>query len=509
MPYDFFISYAHDDNTANAGWVHRFCDKLIARYRAQTGKKPDIFLDRDGLNTGNVLSDRLQNALNESRIFIPVLSPTYLSSRWCRREFLHFFQQAGEGLIVNGSSRIVPVRLMAYDRYDPDADTAAEVARITGFFEQQEILYADFFQDPLPLDPDDRAFDLALARLAGDLYELLKQVQQRPQSAADTADAAPGIFLGYTAADAKNLRDGLLTELRQQRKYNKIPHRTLPDDAPDAPADPKALSAAAVEDLSRRCLQASACSIHLFGDLEGPKAADTGEPLARIQYRLAKERASTDPAFRVFAALAQSDECSADREQFLRSVEADARANDRVEILPAFEVKAIKDYLLDHLRLQAEREALAAQHAPAVSGANEALRRVFFIHDHRDKNDPFRDRLDDLLYDQRYEVYVPVFREDEPNIDPDAAFRNFWLVSNTAVILLRNASSAWCNAMKVELIKTATEKKPPYRMAICVTDPDAGRRIREVRSHEFRVIDCAQEGFEQQLVQFLTAPSHA
>ena len=46
-------------------------------------------------------------------------------------------------------------------------------------------------------------------------------------------------------------------------------------------------------------------------------------------------------------------------------------------------------------------------------------------------------------------------------------------------------------------------------MAICVTEPEAAKRIREVRSHEFRVINCAEEGYEQQLIQFLNPSAHA
>jgi hypothetical protein len=94
-------------------------------------------------------------------------------------------------------------------------------------------------------------------------------------------------------------------------------------------------------------------------------------------------------------------------------------------------------------------------------------------------------------------------------VDPDTSFRDHWLLCNKAVVLLRNASTAWCNAIKVELIKTATEKQPPFEMAICVADPDAERRRREVRSHEFRIIDCSQPGFEQQLIQFLQNHRHA
>ncbi len=508
MPYDIFISYAHHDDSAHGNWVQQFHNKLADDFRSRTGKKLQIFLDREGLNAGNVLSDRLKGALNESAVFLPILSPAYLASPWCRREFLHFIEQSGEGLIIDGSCRIVPVQLMPYSHFEGESpEDKDEAARITRFLAEKEILYADFHNRPLPIRPDELLFTNKIAGLSEAVFKLLTTVRLAMQAPARAA-AAPGgdkaIFLAYAAAGSKALREGLLKELQQQRKYGKIDYRILPDEAPDAPADVKALSAVEWEAFLNRQLDASIFSIHLFDDLEGVKTADTREPLAHLQYRLSKATVAARPGFCVFTADSVSEECSAAQEDFLKTVAGDARQMPQIETLPAFELKAIKDYLLEKIALIEEKTARQAE-----SPAEGAPRRVFFVHDHRDKDDLLRNRIDDLIYEQQYDVFVPVFREDDPHIDPDASFRNFWLVCNKAVVLLRNASTAWCNAMKVELIKTATEKQPPYDMAICVTEPDTARRIREVRSHEFRIIDCTQTDYEQRIVEFLNAQRHA
>jgi len=57
MTFDIFISYAHHDNATHDAWVHQFHDRLIADYRSRSGKKLNIFLDRENLNAGNVLSE--------------------------------------------------------------------------------------------------------------------------------------------------------------------------------------------------------------------------------------------------------------------------------------------------------------------------------------------------------------------------------------------------------------------------------------------------------------------
>ncbi|MBK8923774.1 MAG: hypothetical protein IPM81_20190 [Saprospirales bacterium] len=78
-----------------------------------------------------------------------------------------------------------------------------------------------------------------------------------PPPAPPTADA---IFLGYTASSSKDLREQLLREFLDQREFNGVNYRILPDEAPDAPENPKTLPAAALEDFLRRQLR----GLHLF-----------------------------------------------------------------------------------------------------------------------------------------------------------------------------------------------------------------------------------------------------
>ena len=73
----------------------------------------------------------------------------------------------------------------------------------------------------------------------------MKVAAQARENAAPADSGA--LFLAYTASGSKSVRDGLLKELQQQRKYGKIDFRILPDEAPDHPADIKSLSAAELE----------------------------------------------------------------------------------------------------------------------------------------------------------------------------------------------------------------------------------------------------------------------
>ena len=501
MEYDVFISYAHHDNETHGNWIHEFQQRLADFFRSRTGQRLKVFLDEDGLRTGNVLSDRLVQAMENSALFIPILSPVYLSSPWCRREFLHYKGHAGEGLIVGGTSRILPVRLMDYNQFGGETgEGRQEVEAITGFLKAKEILYADFYQEPLPVPVSEQDFINKVARLSSDVFSALDLVRRHQEEikTPEHRDGA-GLFLGYAYGEAKKLREQLVKELQQHRKYNKLAIRILPEEAADAPPEPKVLSEKDLRGFIQRQLGASDMAVFFYDDVEGAKPSDSPRtPIAHLQYGLALEEAAKRANFRIFYIAQTSEDCAASQLAFLDQLDAEALINHKVLPLPAFELKAVRDFLLEYL------EKPSPPLLPSTPGT-----RVFYVHHPHDKNDALWASIDDLMYENRYEVIRSVFPEDDPLIDADKAMRDSWLVSQKALVLLRHATTAWCNAKKVDLIKMATEKDTPYGMAICVADPDVVDRIRQVRSHEFKIIDCAKEGFEKEILTFLNTASHA
>lgn len=503
MEYDVFISYAHHDNEAHESWIHEFEERLSADYRSRTGQRLRVFLDKDTLNTGNVLSDRLQQAIDASALFLPILSPTYLASAWCRREFLHYKTCTGENLILEGNSRILPIRLMPYDLYRGDtAEERREVEEVTGFLTGKEILYADFHRDPLPVAVSEEGFRKKIAELSTAIYKVLQSVRQQEEAVKSPPRAEGiGLFLGYAYGEAKKLRDQLAIELQQQRKYKNLSIRILPEDTADAPKNPRELSERKIQAFIQGQLKVSDMAVFFYDDVEGAKPADNPHaPIAHLQYELALKTAKEQPGYRIFYSTQHSEDCALSQLAFLNNLDKEAASNAQVQCLPAFELKAIRDLLMEYL----QKPALPPPPPPATVAGT----RIFYVHHHLDKKDPLWAQIDDLMYENNYEVIRTVFPEDDPLIDVDLAMQNSWLISHKALVLLRHATPTWCNAKKVELIKTATEKAPPYQMAICVADPDAADRIRQVRSHEFKVIDCAKDGFEQEILTFLKDASH-
>lgn len=84
--YDFFLSY-HQDFYQD--WLENtLLPPLTWHLQAKIGYNPSIFIDRDGISTGETWPLRLKEALCQSKCLVSLLCPSYFSSDWCIIEFL-------------------------------------------------------------------------------------------------------------------------------------------------------------------------------------------------------------------------------------------------------------------------------------------------------------------------------------------------------------------------------------------------------------------------------------
>lgn len=94
-----FWSYAHADNERERGRILRLAELLRAEYEMLTGATIQIFTDRAEIAWGDDFRQKLDQALQETAFFIPVLTPTYFLRDECRKEMSQFVRSAsGLGL---------------------------------------------------------------------------------------------------------------------------------------------------------------------------------------------------------------------------------------------------------------------------------------------------------------------------------------------------------------------------------------------------------------------------
>ena len=107
MTHDLFVSYAHADNAE--GWVTFLRDALVedhAQYRS--GEVLDPFFDTHSIHHMDDWEHHILRGLQESRLFLAVLSPAWFKSGFCRRELREYldrrvgFAASGEGALRVG-----------------------------------------------------------------------------------------------------------------------------------------------------------------------------------------------------------------------------------------------------------------------------------------------------------------------------------------------------------------------------------------------------------------------
>jgi len=90
MRYDLFISYAHADD--HDGFVSQFMEKLCEEHRKFTGRDLQLFFDRQELHGMDDWQSRILTGLRDARLFVAFVSPGYLASAYCRKEFAWWAQ---------------------------------------------------------------------------------------------------------------------------------------------------------------------------------------------------------------------------------------------------------------------------------------------------------------------------------------------------------------------------------------------------------------------------------
>jgi hypothetical protein len=244
---DVFISYAHDND--HDGWVTRFQKSLAAKLTEYLGarEKPSIWFDDRNLRAGDPVSTEIRQILERSAALVSVISPSYLSSRYCIREELEHFLSAPQtaGRVIIQALK-VPLR-------------AGQQMPLPG------IKFVEFLDrgdngDIEELDSGDPRFTRVMNKVANQLGTHLEEMRRTRQAVfiAEPADA--------TLLDAAQL---LRTELHGHG-YR------VPDER---------VASFTSDDLIRGMIESADLSVHFFSG-----AAD---PLASRQFEIARTMAKS------------------------------------------------------------------------------------------------------------------------------------------------------------------------------------------------------------------------
>lgn len=163
-----FLSYARSDDERELGRIKRLADRIMAEFETLTGLNIEIFVDRDRIQWGDSFRNKLEEALQETTFFIPVLTPTYFLRDECRKEMLDF---------VNGAKALGLNELLLSIRYvdvpDLREDSTDELKAIAAKME-----YEDWTSIRLA-DEDSSQYRVSINKLAQRLVDLTQVLEDR------------------------------------------------------------------------------------------------------------------------------------------------------------------------------------------------------------------------------------------------------------------------------------------------------------------------------------------
>jgi len=122
--FDLFISYRRRGNPLN--WVqNHFYPRLRDYLDDHLDKDPALFIDV-GMEKGSHWPTRLENALNRTKILIPIYSPQYFRSPWCLAEWTTMAERE----VVLGLSSAERPQGLIYPILFSDSDNFPTFARL-------------------------------------------------------------------------------------------------------------------------------------------------------------------------------------------------------------------------------------------------------------------------------------------------------------------------------------------------------------------------------------------
>ena len=513
LQYDVFISYPHALNEQKSddgrGWVDHFFETLKIKFKLITGKDLKPWLDNEQLGCGDTLRKIESEGLGNTRFLIPILSPPYMYSKWCRREFLEFAKQAKKtnSLYIENACRILPIVFYPFEDVRlEEVREIKELNKIKSFMKPgtaDEILYKKFYDDSfmkryyVPTDKEFEPLCLEFAQILADKLKETENVQL------DMVHNSPGIYLGLTSQTALDDRERVVNELKDLRKYEKHDFVVFPAESDlnyDAfrKMDLKEYNKTLSEYIDR-----SSVGMIILDERYGQTPEDSEKSYLELQYDLLASKAGKkDSDFRLWIYITDSEISDSRQKKLI------AKINQHFEDFPdnIFKVnfrsiKELGETMITGL-LQNEEMKHTGQ---AMEGAREHL---MLLINSKDENSPIAQKLDDFIFEKEFEVRKPSFSKVKGHAEDFEKHLSDALEKCRKAIIFfgENATDEWCNAVKIDILKAINVKGSGIKnKAICITDPNVTSRIRKVRSHDFKAFNCEEEGFYQKIEQFLTA----
>ena len=510
---DIFISYAHIDDESliedQKGWITDLHRVLSIRLAQLMGRKPIIWRDPE-LQGNHIFDQQIVDQFAQVAVMISILTPRYVKSEWCIREAEEFYEACKQsiGFSINNQARIfkvikTPVKvdlhpekirnILGYEFYstDPSTGRTKELSQSVG--RDSDSLYWDKLDD--------------LANDISSFIESLEYMDSAGSSVAQTQvtkeNKALKIYLAESSYETKELRDSLRREL-QESGYVIYPDKQLP----------------LVDNTLNGCindyLQMTDLSVHVVGENYGIVPEGSQKSLIEIQNDLASSASVISNIPRLIW-IPEGFKPVDDRQKgFITKLNEGRDGVVGAELIFS-SLESFKDILFDKIGAvesqKKAKEAAAAKAAEAppaatsiqtantqASVSNEDPKIVYLICDLLDV-DSIKP-LEDYLYDQGFEVLIPIFEGEESLIRTDH-IENLKMC-DVAIIFFERANEIWLRSKTRDFLKiSGYGRSKPLEKKILFVSGETNPTKERLRMQDAELINATTSFPEAQLNQIL------
>jgi hypothetical protein len=267
MPCDVFVSYAHRDNKVPEGQpTLGFVNRLVSYIEVEGGKKYgsrdiEVWSDED-LASGTLWSQALYEKLATCRVFLPIVSPSWMNSRWAGQEWNAVWNRVKNDQSLGTQTRIIPVSYLL------DKGLTATLPA-----EVRSLQFNRRFRSVM----SDVEFQKEADGLASDVANRLKALDKLDQVSVQVSNKAK-VFLGFAfSQELKKSRNRVRDEL-DSRGYG------ISEVQLDLSWTAQQLSSAIEKELIE-----CAAAVHFLEESGGPSFSGDKRPVVQIQCDLARE----------------------------------------------------------------------------------------------------------------------------------------------------------------------------------------------------------------------------
>lgn len=485
-----FISYSHRDNenTLGEGWVEQFHMALLQRLDIITadwdpGERVSIWRDKK-LSGSDEFSNVLVERLNESKLVVAILSPSYIASKWCLREIDEFTRVAEKdhGLVIDNKARILKVVKTPVDREKHPAVLRGQLGYEFYVADKAKGYPVEFTL----LKGDDNA-TRALQKINDVARNILKTLESLDKIETDRKPAneelgpgAPTVYLAETSYDLEEERDVIRREM-EDHGIRVLPEDNLPLRNPEK-----------FHEAVNQALDQCSLSIHIVGATRSVILPGGDDDTTSLQNKIAAELSENHKIDRLIwipPGLVPEDD---EQAKFIELLNTDIASQANAELLKVARHE-LQTIVLDTLQKQSQAQQTAR--------GDHERKRIYLIYAHEDAE--AARPIGDYLFDKGFEVLEPVSGDAADDEEIFEIHKRYLCDCDAALLFAHSAGEPWLKMQLSELLRAPAWRGPGRNLTAAIyMSPDAKKEIPRLRTHNL-IIDGSEPFDPNSLTEFL------